>query len=209
MRSIFISYRRDDSQLSCDRLYGYLAPIFGVKQVFRDLDAIPGGLDFRTSIEHALSTCKVLLVVIGPTWTTITDTSGRLRLDDPNDLVRLEVETALRRGIAVLPLLVQGATPPPAAALPPSIQQLSYQNMRVVRADPDFARDMQAVMLDIAAFVPIPQRGSGGLRAVRNTLRRTVSFVVGLIVLMLFVATLSTWIDLPIITALVKHVLPH
>lgn len=209
MRSMFISYRRDDSQLSCDRIYGYLAPIFGVKQVFRDLDAIAGGTNFHTAIEQALSTCKVLLVVIGPTWTTITDASGHRRLDDPNDLVRLEVETALRRGIAVLPLLVQGATPPPAATLPPSIQQLSYQNMRVVRADPDFARDMQAVMLDIAAFVPIPQRGSGGLRAARNTLRRTVSFVVGLVGILLFVAALSTWIDLPFITDFVKHLLPH
>lgn len=209
MRSIFISYRRDDSQLSCDRIYGYLAPIFGVKQVFRDLDAIPGGLDFRTSIEQALSTCKVLLVVIGPTWTTITDASGRRRLDNTDDLVRAEVETALKRGIAVLPLLVQGATPPPAATLPASLQQLSYQNMRAVRADPDFARDMQAVMLDIAAFVPIPQRGSGGLRTVRNTLRRTVSFVVGLVALLLFVAALSTWVDLPFITDLVKHLLPH
>lgn len=205
MRSIFISYRRDDSQLSCDRIYGYLAPIFGAKQVFRDLDAIPGGVDFRASIEQSLSTCKVMVMVIGPAWATITNASGRRRLDDPNDLVRLEVETAFRRGIAVLPVLVQHATLPFAAPLPPSIAQLGYQNMRSVRPDPDFARDMQTVMLDIAAFVPIPNQGSSGLRVARNTVWRTVSFVLGLVSFLIFVAALSTWVNLPIISDLVRH----
>lgn len=209
MRSIFISYRRDDSQLSCDRIYGYLGPIFGVKQVFRDMNAIPGGTDFRTSIEQALGTCKVMLVVIGPAWATITDAAGRRRLDDPEDLVRIEIETALRRGIPVLPLLVQGATLPFAAPLPPSMKSLDFQNMRPVRPDPDFARDMQTVMLDIATYVPIPSQGSSGLRVIRNTVWRTVSFVVGLLSFLIFVAGLSTWVHLPIITDLVRHWLPQ
>lgn len=208
MRSVFISYRRDDSQLSCDRIYGYLGPIFGVKQVFRDIDAISGGLDFRASIEQALATCKVMVVVIGPKWATIADATRRRRLDDPNDMVRIEIETAFRRGIAILPLLVQGATLPFPAPLPPSIQQIAYQNMRQVRPDPDFARDMQVVMLDIAAFVPIPDHGKG-LRVVRNTVRRTVSLGVGLVSLLIFVVALSTWVNLPVVTDLVKHWLPQ
>lgn len=208
MRSIFISYRRDDSQISCDRIYGYMASIFGARQVFRDLDAIPGGIDFRTAITQALSTCRVMVVVIGSRWATITDDGGHRRLDDPNDLVRTEVEIALQRGIHVLPVLVQGAVPPLPHALPPALQPLSYHNMRPVRADPDFARDMQTVMLDIAAFVPIPQ-GNRGLRVVRNTVRRAVSFVVGVTSFVLFVAALSTWVNIPIVTELVRHWLPH
>ncbi len=208
MRSIFISYRRDDSQLTCDRIYGYLGPIFGVKQVFRDLNDIDGGRDFRAAIEQALASCKVMVVVIGPTWSTIRDATGRRRLDNPNDMVRIEIETAFRRGIAVLPLLVQGATLPFPAPLPASIQQLAYQNMRQVRPDPDFARDMQVVMLDIAACVPIPYHGKG-LRVVRNTARRTVSLVVGLVSLLIFIVALSTWVNLPVVTNLVKHWLPQ
>lgn len=206
MRRIFISYRRDDSQLSCDRIYSFLGPIFGVQQVFRDINAIPGGADFRTAIEQNLSTCSVMLVVIGPQWASITGASGHRRLDEPNDLVRIEVETALRRGIPLVPLLVQGAAPPPAASLPPTIQQLSYQNMRVVRPDPDFANDMQVVMQDVAQYVPFALQG-GRVHAMTSTVRRLVGVVVSLVSFVLFIAALSTWVNLPIITGLVRHFL--
>jgi hypothetical protein len=36
---------------------------------------------------QAMSTCEVLLAVIGPEWLTATDAAGR-RLDNPDDLVR-------------------------------------------------------------------------------------------------------------------------
>ena len=206
MNTIFISYRRDDSQLSCDRIYGYLGPIFGVRQVFRDVNTIPGGVDFRTLIDQGLSRCKVALVVVGPHWLTIADASGRRRLDDPNDFVRLEVETALSRNIPVIPLLVQGAPPLRADELPLSLRQLAFQNTRYVRADPDFARDMQLVMLDIAQFVPIPRRG-GGLRMLRNTARQVVGFVVGLLSFILLIAALSTWVNIPFVTNLVNQLL--
>jgi hypothetical protein len=206
MNTIFISYRRDDSQLSCDRIYGYLGPIFGMKQVFRDLNTIPGGVDFRTIIDEGLSHCRVVLAVIGPRWTTITDASGQRRLDDPNDFVRLEIESALQRNIPVIPLLVQGAQPLRPVELPPTISALAFQNTRFVRADPDFARDMQLVMLDIAQFVPIPRR-DGGFLAIRTVTRRIGSFVVGLISFLLLVAAVSTWINIPIVTSLVNQLL--
>jgi hypothetical protein len=206
MNTIFISYRRDDSQLSCDRIYGYLGPIFGMKQVFRDLNTIPGGVDFRTIIDEGLSHCTVVLAIIGPQWTTITDAAGRRRLDDPNDFVRLEIESALHRNIPVIPLLVQGAQPLRPAELPESMQNLAFQNTRFVRADPDFARDMQLVMLDIAQFVPIPRR-DGGFLVVRNLVRQIGSFAVGLISFLLLVAAISTWINIPIVTSLVNHLL--
>jgi hypothetical protein len=206
MNTIFISYRRDDSQLSCDRIYGYLGPIFGMKQVFRDLNTIPGGVDFRTIINEGLSHCKVVLAIIGPQWTTITDASGKRRLDDPNDFVRLEIESALHRNIPVIPLLVQGAQPLRPADLPPSMNALAFQNTRYVRADPDFARDMQQVMLDIAQFVPIPRRG-GGFRVIRTVTRQIGSFAVGLISFLLLVAALSTWINIPFVTNVANHLL--
>jgi hypothetical protein len=206
MNTIFISYRRDDSQLSCDRIYGYLGPIFGMKQVFRDLNTIPGGVDFRTIIDEGLSHCKVVLAIIGPQWTTITDASGQRRLDDSSDFVRLEIESALHRNIPVIPLLVQRAQPLRPAELPETMQKLAFQNTRFVRADPDFARDMQLVMLDIAQFVPIPRR-DGGFLVVRNLVRQLGSFVVGLISFLLLVAAISTWINIPIVTTVVNHLL--
>ncbi len=208
MNSLFISYRRDDSQLSCDRIYGFLRPIFGPTQVFRDLNTIPGGVDFRREIDEGLRHCRVVLVVIGPRWTTITDASGERRLEDPNDYVRVEVETALSLNLPVIPLLVQGAMPLLAKELPPTLQPLAFKNTRVVRADPDFVRDMQVVMLDIAQFVPIPGR-HGGLRTASNAARRIASFVVGLISFLLLVATLATWVTIPLVTDLVHRLLNH
>jgi hypothetical protein len=85
---------------------------------------------------------------------------------------------------------------------------LAFQNTRFVRADPDFARDMQLVMLDIAQFVPIPRKG-GGFRVIRTVTRQVGSFVVGLISFLLLVAALSTWINIPFVTNVVIHLLNH
>jgi len=63
-------------------------------------------------------------------------------LDDLDDFVRIEIETALRRDIPVIPVLVSNAPMPEAQDLPPAIRDLAYRNGRVVRPDPDFHRDM-------------------------------------------------------------------
>ena len=121
---IFISYRRDDSAGFAGRLYDRLAERFGAARVFMDIDAIAPGHEFATDIEKALSDCKACIVLIGRDWLTITDENGRRRLDDPTDFVRLEVATAIRRGIAVFPVLVDKAKPPSSAALPDEIRPL-------------------------------------------------------------------------------------
>jgi hypothetical protein len=76
----------------------------------------------------------------------VTDAQGRTRLEQPADLVRLEVEGALQRGIAVIPLLVQGAAMPGEGALPESLRPLAYRNALPVRYDPDFDTDMSRVI---------------------------------------------------------------
>jgi len=106
-------------------LFGQLADHFGADRVFRDIDVIKPGDDFAERIQIALASCSVLLALIGEGWLTATDSSGRRRLDLPDDYVRLEIETALARGIVVIPVLVDGARMPRAADLPPGIRGLS------------------------------------------------------------------------------------
>src|SRR5437868_2808199 len=108
---IFISYRRDDSETDTDFLYEQLAHHFGKEHVFMDIDNIPVGRDFAEVIESAVSSCDVLIAIIGKQWLTITDGQKR-RLDNPEDFVRLEIAAALRRKILVIPLLVRGAKMP-------------------------------------------------------------------------------------------------
>src|SRR5215468_9038498 len=109
---IFVSYRRQETSHLAGRLSDRLADRFGEGQVFMDVDAIEPGVDFAEEISRAVAACQVLLAVIGPNWLTATDERGRRRLDNPDDLVRLEVEAALARGVLVIPILVEGAVMP-------------------------------------------------------------------------------------------------
>lgn len=122
---IFISYRRSDSAGYAGRLYDALSMRFGDERIFMDIDRIPIASDFRQVIADALASTDLVLVLIGPSWLSLTDKNGQRRLDDPGDLVRLEVIEALRRNVRVLPVLVQGAQMPAADDLPAPLAELA------------------------------------------------------------------------------------
>ena len=86
------------------------------------------------------------LAVIGRQWLESESETGRRRLDDPRDFVRIEIEAALQRDIPVIPLLVQGALVPDEEDLPPSLQSLIYRNAISIRPDPDFHRDVDRLI---------------------------------------------------------------
>ncbi len=130
---IFVSYRRQESSHLAGRLYDHLANRFGEGQVFIDVDTIEPGVDFAEAIFRAVAACAVLLAVIGPDWLTVTDGRGRRRLDDPDDIVRLEIEAALARGVRVIPILVEGAVMPGGEDLPESLAGLARRNALFIR----------------------------------------------------------------------------
>ena len=130
---IFVSYRRYETGHLAGRLADRLADRFGEGRVFIDVDAIEPGVDFAEEISRAVATCKVLLAVIGPNWLTTTDEQGRRRLDDPDDIVRLEIEAALVRNIRVIPILVEGAVMPGRQYLPDSLVGLARRNALLIR----------------------------------------------------------------------------
>jgi hypothetical protein len=146
MSKILISYRREDSADVTGRIYDRLVQKFGQGAVFKDVDSIPLGVDFRIYLDEQVAKCEVFLAVIGRDWMKNMGSTGKTRLDDPRDFVRIEIESALKRQIPVIPVLVSGATIPPAKRLPLSIQDLSYRNGIAVRADPDFHRDMDRLI---------------------------------------------------------------
>jgi hypothetical protein len=125
---VFISYRRQDTSHLAGRLYDRLADRLGENQVFMDVDSIEPGIEFKEAIEQAVGSSGVLLALIGHAWVTATDEDGHRRLDDPDDIVRLEIETALERGIRVIPVLAEGATMPHRQDLPDSLVKLAGRN---------------------------------------------------------------------------------
>ena len=109
MRAIFISYRRNDAEGEAGRLFDDLVREFGDQSVFMDVSTIEAGRDFRKVIDESVSTCGVLLSLIGPNWLDAKNEAGERRLDDPADFVRLETASALKRDIPVIPVLVRGS----------------------------------------------------------------------------------------------------
>lgn len=127
-RRIFLSYRRQDSQGETGRLHDQLTSAFGPDSVFMDVDNVPYGVDYVDYIHDCLSSVAVVIVVIGEKWAKVTDRRGRRRLDQPDDLVRLEIAEALRRKLPILPVLVQNAKMPDAEDLPEDIRAFARRN---------------------------------------------------------------------------------
>jgi hypothetical protein len=135
MAKIFLSYRRQDSAGIAGRIYDRLRAHFGDDAVFMDIDSIPFGEDFRKQIDSAVGRCDLVLAVIGTKWAGESDANRRI--DDPRDIVRIEIESALRREIPVIPILIDRTTMPTESDLPPSLAALTYRNA----IDVDHGRD--------------------------------------------------------------------
>jgi WD40 repeat protein len=125
---VFLSYRRDDSRGYAGRLSDKLTASYGSACVFRDVDSIEAGSNYRERIEAELIRCDVLIVLVGDRfaerWRPGGEPGAR-PLDAQEDLLRREIEVALQRGIPILPLLIEGAAMPGEADLPPSIDRFA------------------------------------------------------------------------------------
>lgn len=128
MKTVFISYRREDVAGEARALFNDLVTRLGKGCVFMDVDSISLGRDFRAVLQEILISCDLMLVLIGKDWADMKDEKGRARLEDPHDFVRLEITAALKRDIVVAPVLVQGAHMPTPEQLPSEISDLAYRN---------------------------------------------------------------------------------
>jgi serine/threonine protein kinase len=151
--NIFISYRRSDSAMAAGRLYDLLSDIFGEERLFMDIDTIEPGEDFVDAIENTLNSCAAVIVMIARQWLHVADEQGRRRLDNPNDFVRLEIATALKRNIRVIPALVEDAAMPYAGDLPDDLAKLARQNALNLSAK-YFRRDANKLVEVLEKLLP-------------------------------------------------------
>lgn len=143
MTKIILSYRRSDSRDISGRIFDKLALQYGRDSVFIDIDSIPFGVDFRDYLNDALAETDILLAVMGHRWVGDGDPP---RIHEENDWVRLEIETALSRGIPVVPILVNGATMPKPETLPKSLAQLAFRNAADVDSGREFHQQVERLM---------------------------------------------------------------
>lgn len=146
MAQIFLSYRRSDSGYVAASLSDKLQEHFGRESVFFDIDAIPLGVDFREYINNRVGQCDVLLAIIGDQWIRAVDEQGNRRIDNPSDFVRIEIETALKRNIPVIPVLVDEVGMPAADDLPPSLQSIVFRNATELRAGRDLHQHLELLV---------------------------------------------------------------
>jgi hypothetical protein len=168
---IFISYRRDEAVAYAGWLAEKLGDHFGQNQIFRDIGSIEPGIDFMEAIQRELDTCEVMLVLIGRTWLTVTDITGRQRLRDPEDYVRLEIAAGLAQSSTrVVPVLLQGALMPRMDELPDNLARLAHRNACELR-DTSWDIDLKqliAFLERVLSTVEVPdltgQRGPAARR---------------------------------------------
>ncbi len=157
MPGIFINYRREDSEGYAITLQDRLAKHFGEKQLFMDVDNIEPGIDFMAAIEKSLSSCEVVLVLIGARWLDATDHQGNRRLDNPHDPLRIEIETALNSNARVIPVLLHSTTMPGNDKLPETLAPLTRRHAIEIsssRRDYDLER-LISTLEKIPGLVPM------------------------------------------------------
>ncbi len=198
MNKIFISYRRDDTAHLAGRLYDALAQRYTAECIYKDVDSIPGGVDYRKHLFTALRGSRIVIVLIGTRWASITDATGQRRIEHPTDVVRKEIEFSLQRKLIVIPVLTDHATMPKTEELPRSISQILSRNAMKLRPDPDFHSDLKRLFGVLDAEVqpnnasippPLPKFSSGPGRPtkkIRATGKRRVSTIV-FVILAVFV----------------------
>ena len=152
---LFISYRRDDSAGYAGRLYDQLKTEFGHDHLMIDVDSIPLGANFVKVLGEEVVKCDVLLAIIGPGWLDARDEDGKRRLEDPNDSVRIEIATALKRDVPLIPILIEGTRIPKADQLPDDLKELSVRNALNVRHG-SFLDDMERLIRGLRR-VKLPQ----------------------------------------------------
>ena len=145
---IAISYRRNDSEAMAGRIRDRLVKHFGESSIFMDIDSIPPGVDFRDHLKKEIRSTDILLAVIGPNW--IGRNNDSVRISNPADPVRMEVEVALQGNVPIIPVLVFEAKMPSVQDLPSELECLMFKNAIEVDVGRDFHHHMDRLVRAIA-----------------------------------------------------------
>jgi hypothetical protein len=146
---LFINYRREDTDDFAARLYDYLKSEFGGDNIFKDVDSIRPGQNWKIVLEQSVAQCDVVLALIGNQWLSCKDKKGTKRIHSDEDWVRFELEAAQRANRLIMPILVKGTEPPRKDDLPGSLQWLSDIHATEVRGGAHFKDDVARLISEL------------------------------------------------------------
>ncbi len=154
--TVFVSYRRSDSPSAARQIADALKARFGSDSVFFDTRDLSPGADWHLDIENRVRASDVIVAVIGPHWVTIADERGRRRVVQPEeeDIVRTEIEAALRGGGRVVPVLVDDAALPSRDTLPRPFRPITSLNAVTLR-HASWDQDLETLVSALAAPAPV------------------------------------------------------
>jgi len=196
MSAIFINYRHKDSAAYAGRIYDRLAKHFDHENCFMDIDHIAPGEEFKQVIQETLGTVQVALVLIGRQWLNIKDDNGQRRLDNPEDIVRLEIVTLLAREIRVIPVLVGGADVPDALQLPESLVPLMERNTHEI-SDLRFHTDVDRLIQILEEIVDIKKKPDQTKRNKKTQKNKKITFttIFSIVALVIAIVIISNPIE--------------
>jgi hypothetical protein len=145
-KHIFINYRKEDSKGYSLALYRELIEWYGKHNIFKDFIDIEPGEDFEEVINNALSSCSILLVIIGDRWNEIM--KQRQMKNESSDFVRLEIAFALSKNIYTIPVTIDSAIMPTKTELPDDLKKLTgkqYLNIDQTRFETDTMKLVQII----------------------------------------------------------------
>lgn len=174
---IFISYRRDDTSASSDRLYENLIATFGEENVFKDVYSIGGGDNILETIQQKIASSNVFLIVIGKRWMA-KNAHEMLRLSEDDDWVKLEIVTALDQGKFVIPILVEGGNMPEKEELPAVLQSIPNINA--------FTLSQSHYKLDIKALIKHIKEKLGFRKPISTLLKYSLIALFGILAVFVF-----------------------
>ena len=126
----------------CGRIYEILSAS-SATVVFKDVDSLKLGVNFKDELIRTLENCEAALIVITE-LDRETESGGEARIK--RDYVRIEAESVLRRDIPVIPVFVRGVRAVEVEKLPETLAEFDERNCIQIRPDPDFKNDMSRLV---------------------------------------------------------------
>lgn len=174
MTKIFISYRRDDSIAYVGRMRDYLEKVYDKSEIFQDISYLKGGDDYATIIKNTINKCECCIVVIGPDWHKVKK-NGKLRINDPDDFLQMEISLALKYNKKIVPVLVGNAKMPDKKELIPPLKGIT-KFTAIDLSNERFSFDMKSLISSIGGAF-------GTIRFfIHKSLKRIPGVKIGLIV---------------------------